>query len=65
MSRATPDAVAYRDFHDFHPWRLTPLRAHLVAGFGRIHWIEAPALLSPADAAGALRPKPSRASSPT
>jgi len=49
-----PSAAAYRDFHDFHLWRLTPARAHLVAGFGRIHWIEAPALMSPPGAAAAL-----------
>ncbi|HUB95602.1 MAG TPA: DUF2470 domain-containing protein [Stellaceae bacterium] len=49
-----PSAAGYRDFHDFHLWRLTPERAHLVAGFGRIHWIEAAALSSPPAAAAAL-----------
>ncbi len=49
-----PSAAGYRDFHDFHLWRLTPLRAHLVAGFGRIHWIDAAALMSPQGAATAL-----------
>jgi heme iron utilization protein len=49
-----PSAAAYRDFHDFHLWRLTATRAHLVAGFGRIHWIDVAALLSPPAAAAAL-----------
>jgi hypothetical protein len=49
-----PAAAAYNDFHDFNLWRLTPARAHLVAGFGRIHWIEATALLPPAGATAAL-----------
>src|SRR6185312_16912377 len=35
-------------------WRLFPTRAHLVAGFGRIHWLEAQALVPPAEAAAAL-----------
>ena len=49
-----PDAAAYRGFHDFHLYRLAPLRAHLVAGFGRIHWIDGATLLPPAGAAAAL-----------
>jgi putative heme iron utilization protein len=52
--RRHPDAAAYNDFHDFKLWRLGPLRAHLVAGFGRIHWIDAAALQPPAEAASAL-----------
>jgi putative heme iron utilization protein len=49
-----PSAAAYRGFGDFRLWRLAPRRAHLVAGFGRIHWIEASALQPPAAAAAAL-----------
>jgi heme iron utilization protein len=49
-----PSAAAYRGFSDFRLYRLTPRRAHLVAGFGRIHWIEADALQPSADAAAAL-----------
>jgi hypothetical protein len=49
-----PSAASYRGFGDFRLYRLTPRRAHLVAGFGRIHWIAAGALLPPADAAAAL-----------
>jgi len=40
-----PVAAMYADFKDFAFWRLTVERAHLVAGFGRIHWLEASALL--------------------
>jgi putative heme iron utilization protein len=43
-----PEAAAYRDFHDFRLWRMTVERAHLVAGFGKIHWVDAAALLSAA-----------------
>jgi heme iron utilization protein len=49
-----PSAAAYEGFHDFHCYRMSVTRAHLVAGFGRIHWVEANELLSPADAAAAL-----------
>ncbi|MDE1148950.1 MAG: pyridoxamine 5'-phosphate oxidase family protein [Azospirillaceae bacterium] len=36
-----PSAALYADFPDFRFWRLDIARAHLVAGFGRIHWLEA------------------------
>lgn len=36
-----PDAVMYAGFKDFRFYRVTPERAHLVAGFGKIAWIEA------------------------
>ncbi len=36
-----PSAALYADFADFHLYRVTVARAHFVAGFGRIHWIEA------------------------
>ncbi len=49
-----PSAAGYAGFADFGLWRLTPERAHLVAGFGRIHWIEAAALLPSPAAAQAL-----------
>jgi putative heme iron utilization protein len=35
-----PSAEAYAGFADFGLFRIAPGRAHLVAGFGRIHWIE-------------------------
>ena len=36
-----PSAALYADFADFHLYRVTVARAHFVAGFGRIHWIDA------------------------
>ena len=45
--RRHPGSAGYAGFADFLPYRLEPSRAHLVAGFGRIDWIEAAALLSP------------------
>lgn len=40
-----PTAKAYAAFKDFHLFRVRPLRAHLVAGFGRIHWVDTGDLL--------------------
>ncbi len=40
-----PSAAAYVDFADFSFYRLQPDQAHLVAGFGRINWIEGADLL--------------------
>lgn len=39
-----PEAEGYAGFKDFHFYKVAMARAHLVAGFGRIHWIEAEAL---------------------
>jgi putative heme iron utilization protein len=50
-----PAAALYGGFHDFAVYRLAITRAHLVAGFGRIHWIDATALIDPVDAAPWLR----------
>ena len=36
-----PSAALYADFADFHLYRVAVTRAHFVAGFGRIHWIDA------------------------
>ena len=44
--RHHPDAAMYAGFGDFHLYRVTPERAHLVAGFGKIRWIEAAELLA-------------------
>ncbi len=41
-----PAAAAWAQMRDFRLYRLVPSRAHLVAGFGRIAWIEAAALFS-------------------
>lgn len=35
-----PSAKTYARFTDFAPYRLSVERVHLVAGFGRIDWIE-------------------------
>ncbi len=42
-----PGARAYAGFADFKLYRVAVDRAHLVAGFGQIHWIEAKDLLFP------------------
>jgi putative heme iron utilization protein len=36
-----PDAARYAGFADFHLYRVAIGRGHLVAGFGRIAWVEA------------------------
>lgn len=38
--RRHPSARLYAAFADFNLYRLVPERAHLVAGFGRIHWVD-------------------------
>jgi heme oxygenase (biliverdin-IX-beta and delta-forming) len=43
-----PSAALYAGFKDFHTYRIELERAHLVAGFGRIEWIEREQLLLPA-----------------
>jgi len=40
-----PDAAMYASFKDFHFYRFAVERAHLVAGFGKIRWLEAGELL--------------------
>jgi len=40
--RRHPSARRYAGFADFKLYRMTPDRAHLVAGFGRIHWTGTP-----------------------
>jgi heme iron utilization protein len=43
--RRHPSAAAYADFGDFAFYRVAVERAHLVAGFGRIHWLTAAEVL--------------------
>jgi putative heme iron utilization protein len=44
-----PSAAGYAQFADFHVYRMEVEAAHLVAGFGRIHWLTpAKLLLQPA-----------------
>jgi len=40
-----PQASVYADFNDFGFYRLDIEKVHLVAGFGRIHWLKADDLL--------------------
>ncbi|TAJ42752.1 MAG: DUF2470 domain-containing protein [Reyranella sp.] len=40
-----PDAAMYAGFKDFHFYRIALDRAHLVAGFGKIRWLDAADLL--------------------
>jgi putative heme iron utilization protein len=49
-----PGAEVYADFKDFGVYRMTLERAHLVAGFGRIHWLRAGEVLFDAGACAAL-----------
>lgn len=44
-----PEAEGYAGFGDFNFYRLKLDRAHLVAGFGRIHWVEGSEVLLPVD----------------
>ncbi len=43
--RRHPGAELYAGFKDFNLYRLEVESAHLVAGFGRIHWVEAAEVL--------------------
>ena len=52
--RRHPGAEFYAGFKDFRFYRVVPESAHLVAGFGRIHWLDAAAVGYDADAAAAL-----------
>src|SRR5437016_4486137 len=45
-----PASAAYAGFADFHLYRVSIERGHLVAGFGRIAWIEAAELRFAPDA---------------
>lgn len=45
-----PEAQAYAGFADFGLFEVRVERAHLVAGFGRIHWIDGKDILLPPEA---------------
>jgi putative heme iron utilization protein len=49
-----PDAATYAGFKDFNLYAVTVERAHLVAGFGRIHWVGAASVLGPLPGRAAL-----------
>lgn len=48
--RRHPSAAMYADFADFRLYRVDVERAHLVAGFGRIAWVEGTEIVYPLDA---------------
>jgi putative heme iron utilization protein len=50
-----PSAALYAGFKDFALYRMAVARAHLVAGFGRIHWIDARAIIPADDGSAWLR----------
>ena len=53
-----PAAALYADFGDFAFYRMSVERAHLVAGFGRIHWLDgADVLVSPQPALAEAEPR--------
>ncbi len=49
-----PGAADYAGFADFRLYRMTVESAHLVAGFGRIHWLEGPEVLFDTADCGAI-----------
>jgi heme iron utilization protein len=49
-----PGAAMYAGFGDFGFYRVEATRAHLVAGFGRIHWIDARDVVLDTGASAAL-----------
>ena len=53
-----PSASLYAGFADFRLYRVAVDRAHLVAGFGRIEWIEASELLFTPDTRALARVEP-------
>jgi putative heme iron utilization protein len=42
-----PDARDYHKTHDFDFWRLQPVRARYIGGFGAIHWLDQVARANP------------------
>lgn len=52
--RRQPSARVYAGFKDFRLFRVHPVRAHLVAGFGRIDWLEAAEFMPDPEAARRL-----------
>ncbi len=50
-----PDAAGYAGFRDFNFYRVEIEKAHLVAGFGRIHWLDGASVLLDTSGAEELR----------
>ena len=53
-----PSSAGYAGFADFHLYRVAIERGHLVAGFGRISWVERDELQFSADAAALAAAEP-------
>ncbi len=49
-----PEAIEYASFADFAFFVLEPVKVHLVAGFGAIHWLSWADIATPADPHGDL-----------
>ncbi len=45
--RFHPQAEAYFGMHDFHFYRIEPVRIRWIGGFGKIHWVEPEEYLLP------------------
>ena len=45
--RYFPESSDYHQAHDFDFWRLEPVRARYIGGFGAIHWIDQVTLANP------------------
>jgi putative heme iron utilization protein len=54
-----PSSATYAGFGDFRLYRVAVARAHLVAGFGRIRWIEVGEILLAGDASALAAAEPS------
>lgn len=53
-----PEAKDYAGFKDFHFYKVAVAKAHLVAGFGRIHWIDGEAFAYRGDWAALAEAEP-------
>jgi heme oxygenase (biliverdin-IX-beta and delta-forming) len=53
-----PSSAGYAGFADFHLYRVVIERGHLVAGFGRISWVEREELQATADASALAAAEP-------
>ena len=45
--RYFPDSAGFHQAHDFDFWRLRPVRARYIGGFGAIHWLDQVTLGNP------------------
>jgi putative heme iron utilization protein len=51
LARYPPPAEIYAGFSDFHFYRVSIECAHLIAGFGRIHWVDGNKISGPSSLA--------------